>query len=102
MTEIDSKHRGPIINVATWITLASMIIFSICKIATKWTLAKRLHGDDLFIIIATVSHETWTKPGYCITNAPTVLRGRLLCRGFSTSPVRLGPADRRVERTAIE
>lgn len=103
MTEIDSNHRGPIINLATWITLVSMIIFSISKIVTKWTLVRRLHGDDVFIMITTVSHAHRRIQGskHCSTNPCLVLRGRLLCRSFYTSAVRLGSADEGFERTAI-
>ena len=55
MTQVDSIHRGPLINIATWITLVAMIIFSFSKVVTKWALIRRLQGDDIFMIIATVS-----------------------------------------------
>ena len=55
MTQVDSNHRGPLINIATWITLVAMIIFSFSKVATKWALIPRLQADDIFMIIATVS-----------------------------------------------
>lgn len=55
MTQVDSEHRGPLVNVATWISLVAVIIFSFIKVMTKWTLIRKLQSDDLFIIIATVN-----------------------------------------------
>ena len=104
MTEIDSNHRGPIVNLATWITLVSVIIFATSKIVTKWILARRLHGDDAFVLIATVcpdTHEQIQVSKHCTSNALIVFRGRLLRRHFSASAVGLRSAHKRFERTAI-
>ena len=104
MTQVDSNHRGPLINIVTWITLATMIIFSFSKVATKWTLVRRLQGDDLFMITATVNSKKIERTGdsgsYC-TNASIGYGCRLLRCSLNTSAVRLGSAQEPIDWTAI-
>ena len=56
MPQIDAEHRGPLINVATWITLVSMILFVSCKVFTKWRMVKKWQNDDILMIIAMVHY----------------------------------------------
>lgn len=53
--QIDSDHRGPLVNVAAWIILVSMILFVFSKVATKWRMVKKWQNDDILMIIAMVS-----------------------------------------------
>ena len=55
MPRIDGEHRGPLINVAAWITLVSMILFVASKVATKWRMVRKLQSDDILMIVAMVS-----------------------------------------------
>ncbi|KAF2236778.1 hypothetical protein EV356DRAFT_574700 [Viridothelium virens] len=54
MPLLDADHRGPLINLATWITLVAAILLAITKLGTKYYLAKRLQRDDVFMALALV------------------------------------------------
>ena len=56
MPQTDAEHRGPLINVAAWITLVSMILFVSSKVATKWRMVKKCQNDDILMIIAMVRY----------------------------------------------
>lgn len=99
MTRIDSKHRGPLINVATWISLVTMIIFSFSKVATKWTMVRKLQADDIFMIIAAVGSYILGPTGgsgHWSADMCIVYGCRLLRSSLNTSSVRLGPAQERI------
>ena len=54
MPRIDAEHRGPLINIAAWITLVAMVLIVTGKVATKWKMIRRLQSDDTLMILATV------------------------------------------------
>ena len=54
MPHIDSEHRGPLIEVASLITLVATILLTASKVATKWRMLRKLQNDDIFMILALV------------------------------------------------
>jgi hypothetical protein len=50
-----STDRGPLINLAEWITATGVILAFAGKIYTKWQMAKYLDLNDAFVGAATVS-----------------------------------------------
>ena len=57
MPRIDSDHRGPLVNIAAWFLLVTMILFTASKVVTKWRMVRRLQNDDFLLVIALVSFE---------------------------------------------
>ena len=51
---ITADNRGPLVNIATWITLVAMVIMTLTKVATKWAMAGRLQADDGLMVAAMV------------------------------------------------
>lgn len=51
---IDATHRGPLLNLGTWIMMVIMIISVIAKITTKWAMVRKLQRDDALMIVAMV------------------------------------------------
>lgn len=52
----ESYHSyGRITNVISWLLLCVMILTVGTRAATKWTLIRRLEGDDILALIAFVS-----------------------------------------------
>ncbi|MCJ1452317.1 hypothetical protein MMC28_002659 [Mycoblastus sanguinarius] len=70
MPQIDAQHQGPLVNVASWITLAAMILFTAGKVATKWEMVQKLQNDDFLILLATL-----TAVGQCVSAAVQVQSG---------------------------
>ncbi|KAL8698019.1 MAG: hypothetical protein Q9224_002049 [Gallowayella concinna] len=52
---ISPEHRGPWINVATWILLVLMCLATLVKVITKWILIRKLQYDDALIVAGTAS-----------------------------------------------
>ena len=55
MPLIDAEHRGPLVNLAAWISLVAMIVFLSAKVATKWKMLRTLQNDDILLILAMVT-----------------------------------------------
>ncbi|KAL8682987.1 MAG: hypothetical protein Q9186_000982 [Xanthomendoza sp. 1 TL-2023] len=51
---ISPEHRGPWINVATWILLVLMCLATLVKVITKWILIRKLQYDDALIVAGTL------------------------------------------------
>ena len=49
-------NRGPLLNIGSWFTVVTMLLFSGVKIYTKWSVVGKLQYDDLFVIVAAVCH----------------------------------------------
>lgn len=57
---------GRIVNVISWILLCVMVLTVGTRAATKWTLIRRLEGDDVLALIAFVSPLCgWEEIGHC-------------------------------------
>ena len=54
MTRPDGAHRGPLVNLAAWITLCAMVVFTFAKIATKWAMVRKFQRDDYMMVAAMV------------------------------------------------
>lgn len=54
MPRIDAEHRGPLINIAAWFLLVTMILFTASKVVTKWRMVRRLQNDDFLLVLAMV------------------------------------------------
>lgn len=54
---VDAEHRGPLVNLAAWITLICMVVFVFAKISTKWVMVRMVQRDDAIIIVAMVRSE---------------------------------------------
>jgi len=52
---IDADHRGPLLVLAALITLIPMVLFVLAKVWTKWQVARALHFDDAYMLLAMVS-----------------------------------------------
>ena len=57
MPRIDAEHRGPLINIAAWFLLVTMILFTASKVVTKWRMVRRLQNDDYLLVTALVSYR---------------------------------------------
>ena len=62
MPHVDAEHRGPLVEVAALITLATMILFIASKVTTKWRMAGKLQKDDMFMILALVGPLLLSRP----------------------------------------
>ena len=51
---ISSENRGPILNLATWITLCAAILAAGVKVYTKKIMRSAVDLNDLFIVLAVV------------------------------------------------
>lgn len=51
---VTADNRGPLVSIATWLTLVAMVIMTLTKIATKWTMVKRFQADDGLMVAAMV------------------------------------------------
>ena len=51
---ISSENRGPILNLATWITLCAAILAAGIKVYTKKIMRSAVDLNDLFIVLAVV------------------------------------------------
>ncbi|MCJ1325811.1 hypothetical protein MMC10_002474 [Thelotrema lepadinum] len=49
---ITADNRGPLVNIATWITLVAMVLMALTKIATKWVMIGRFQADDGLMFVA--------------------------------------------------
>ena len=58
MPQIDSEHRGPLVNIAAWTTLVAMVLIVSGKVATKWKMIRNFQADDTLIVLAMVSPES--------------------------------------------
>ena len=57
MPRPDAEHRGPLINIAAWILLVTMILFTASKVVTKWRMVRRLQNDDFLLVLAMVRFQ---------------------------------------------
>ena len=55
MPRVDAEHRGPLVNIAAWFLLVTMILFVASKVVTKWRMVRRLQNDDYLFVTAMVS-----------------------------------------------
>ena len=55
MAIVTASDRGPLLNLASWITMVSVSLFVGVKVYTKWTMARKVQFDDVFVILATVT-----------------------------------------------
>ena len=51
---ITADNRGPLVNIATWITLVAMVLMTLTKVATKWVMTGRFQADDGLMVVAMV------------------------------------------------
>lgn len=66
MSQIDTEHRGWLVNLTNGITLFTMILFVFGKVATKWKMVRKIQNDDILMILAMVSLGiTWAKEFVC-------------------------------------
>ena len=65
---ITADNRGPLVSIATWLTLVAMIIITLTKVATKWTMAGRFQADDGLMVAAGVSFIAMTLPSHTVTD----------------------------------
>lgn len=52
---ITADDRGPLVNLANWVTLVVACLATLTKIATKLRKIRRLQGDDYIMLAAMVS-----------------------------------------------
>lgn len=52
---VTPNNRGPLINLATWLTLVVMCLATFTKIGSKLRKIGRLQGDDFLMFAAMVS-----------------------------------------------
>lgn len=57
MPRLDAEHRGPLINIAAWFLLVTMILFTASKVVTKWRMVCRLQNDDFLLVLAMVRFQ---------------------------------------------
>ena len=60
MPRLDAEHRGPLINIAAWFLLVTMILFMASKLVTKWRMVRRLQNDDYLLVTAMVGFEIYS------------------------------------------
>lgn len=58
MPQLDATHRGPIVDITSWVTLVTMILITSIKVVTKWKKLRKLQLDDAFMIFAMVRFLT--------------------------------------------
>ena len=63
MPRIDAEHRGPLINIAAWFLLVTMILITASKVITKWRMVRRLQNDDYLLVTAMVSFKLGRSDG---------------------------------------
>ncbi|KAF4630594.1 hypothetical protein G7Y89_g7542 [Cudoniella acicularis] len=51
---IDDSHKGPLINLASWLTLVPMVFFVMTKVWTKWNMTKAFQLDDGYMAFGTL------------------------------------------------
>ena len=47
--------RGPLVNIAAWITMVVMCLTTFVKVGSRLDLTHQLRKDDLFMVMAMVS-----------------------------------------------
>lgn len=52
---ITADDRGPLVNLANWVTLVVACLATLTKIATKLRKIRNLQGDDYIMLAAMVS-----------------------------------------------
>lgn len=55
---VTPDNRGPLINLATWLTLVVMCLATFTKIGSKLRKIGRLQGDDFLMFAAMVPNDT--------------------------------------------
>ena len=73
MPRIDAEHRGPLINIAAWFLLVTMILFTASKVVTKWRMVRRLQNDDYLILLAMVCFELPTLESQNMLETPFLM-----------------------------
>ena len=63
MPRVDGEHRGPLVNIASWFLLVTMILFVASKVVTKWRMVRRLQNDDYLFVTAMVSVKVSNSEG---------------------------------------
>lgn len=54
---VASDDRGPLVNIATWISIVSAAIVVLVKVFSKVLRARLLQSDDYCIMVAMVSES---------------------------------------------
>lgn len=70
MPRIEAEHRGPLIKIAAWFLLVTMILFTASKVVTKWRMVRRLQNDDFLPVLAML-----TATGQCIAASEQAQHG---------------------------
>lgn len=55
---ITADDRGPLVNLANWITLVVACLATLTKIVTKIRKIRNLQGDDYIMLAAMVYHSS--------------------------------------------
>ncbi|KAL8821613.1 MAG: hypothetical protein Q9223_000356 [Gallowayella weberi] len=79
---ISPDHRGPWINVVTWILLVLMCLATLVKVITKWILIRKLQYDEALIVAATL-----------VTAGCDAAISVQVAAGLGSTIAALGPAD---------
>lgn len=78
MPQIGAEHRALLINLAAWITLSAMVVFTSSKVMTKWNMTRKFQSDDMLMILAMVSSKSLgLKISYARTHLLTPLSSLL-------------------------
>lgn len=59
-TVSEANARGPLVNIASWITLVSAILAAGVKLYTKMSITKKVQLDDALLLVAVVSNSSLT------------------------------------------
>ena len=78
---ITADDRGPLVNLANWITLVVACLATITKIATKMRKIRNLQGDDYIMLAAMVC-----MPFSCIQAAFRIPHAKILNPPSSFQP----------------
>ncbi|KAI4166126.1 MAG: hypothetical protein LQ342_000012 [Letrouitia transgressa] len=69
-TVSEANARGPLVNIASWITLVSAILAAGVKLYTKMSITKKVQLDDALLLVAVLAAV-----GCCIAQAKQVQFG---------------------------
>lgn len=75
---VTPDNRGPLINLATWLTLVVMCLATFTKIGSKLRKIGRLQGDDFFMFAAMVPMipQSFTYKKLMLMNAILISKNR--------------------------
>jgi hypothetical protein len=84
MAQIDANHQGPLVNVASWITLVGAVLLTLTKVVTKWRMSRRFLADDALMIVALVC--ALQKPSVSLLTSPQIFGiGQTIATGLQVS-----------------